>query len=140
MMEGVGVGHGAEVKDRRIAIGLSYPLQFVGDRFQGLFPGYPGKFAGALGAGSLQGIEQPVRGVYPLAIGPAPKTHPVRIFPFIATFYSGDLAVLDVHLHFAGAAAMAGTDSVNDLFSIGLAHMHILSVSSAQKSLFGPMV
>ena len=77
VMQGMSIGHGAEVKNRGIAVGISDPLHLTRYGFQCLVPGYPGEFASTSGSRPLKWIEKTVGSVNTLTVGTTPCAHPV---------------------------------------------------------------
>ena len=124
MMQGMRIAHGAKVKDSGVAVNGFYSLHFRGYGFNRFVPGNPGKFAGAPVALSLKRMENPVGRIDTLSVGMSSRTHSGVPFPVIG-LDPNNLIPLNMHLHFAVAAAVAITDGTDYLFfTIGLAFPH----------------
>jgi hypothetical protein len=123
VMHGVSVCPGTKVEDRFISIFIFDLHKFVDDRFQRLFPGNPCECAGPSFPCPLERIEQPVRGIYTLTVGVAPSTHAGSALSIIG-FNANHPAAFNVHPHFAEAAAVAVTDTADNMFLAGLALAH----------------
>ena len=101
------------------SVGVPHPLQFARRLVQGFVPGNALELPFAPAAHPLQGIQQAVRSIDPLAVGAASEAAAKLRLLAVIRLNPGDDAVLDVDPHEAGAAAVAGADGIDYLLAPG---------------------